>query len=50
MIVFVYEIDSYFVFDKNNLYKKFQNETEKKIEPEDIPKNSKIKRFMIGWN
>lgn len=50
VIVFVDEIDAYFVFDKKNLDKKFQNETEKKIEPKDIPKNSKIKRFMIGWN
>ena len=50
LVIFVDEIDAYFLIDKNQLPKHLQKGTEKIILSEDIPPNSKIKRFMIGWN
>ena len=50
VIVFVDEIDAYFIIDKKNMDFKFQNETNRKIEIKDIPPKSKVKRLMIGWN
>ena len=50
VIVFVDEIDAYFIIDKKNMDFKFQNETDRIIEIKDIPPKSKVKRFMIGWN
>jgi hypothetical protein len=50
IVVFVDEIDAYFIIDKNNLPIELRAGTEKKIESINIPSKSKIKRFMIGWN
>jgi hypothetical protein len=50
IVIFVDEIDAYFIIDKKNLSLENQIGTEKKIESVNIPPNSKIKRFMIGWN
>lgn len=50
LVVFVDEIDAYFIIDKKNLPLDLRIGTEKKIESINIPSNSKIKRFMIGWN
>lgn len=50
IVVFVNELDAYFIIDKKNLPLDLRVGTEKIIEPINIPANSKIKRFMIGWN
>jgi len=50
VVVFVDEIDAYFIIDKENFALELRIGTEKKIESINIPSNSKIKRFMIGWN
>ena len=50
IVVFVDEIDAYFIIDKKNFALELRIGTEKKIEAINIPLNSKIKRFMIGWN
>tara|TARA_B100000780_G_scaffold101090_1_gene70623 strand:- start:3713 stop:4258 length:546 start_codon:yes stop_codon:yes gene_type:complete len=50
IVIFVDEIDAYFIIDKKNLPLELRIGTEKKIESINIPLNSKIKRFMIGWN
>ncbi|MAR26437.1 MAG: hypothetical protein CMC50_03310 [Flavobacteriaceae bacterium] len=50
LVIFVNEIDAYFIIDKVQLPKHLQKGTEKTIKSEDIPPNTKIKRFMIGWN
>ena len=50
IVVFVDEIDAYFIIDKNNLPIELRAGTEKTIESINIPSKSKIKRFMIGWN
>lgn len=49
IIVFVDEIDAYFIIDKNNLPIDLRLGTENKIKEINIPPNSKIKKFMIGW-
>ena len=49
IIVFVDEIDAYFIIDKNNLPIDLRFGTENKIKEINIPPNSKIKKFMIGW-
>ena len=49
IIVFVDEIDAYFIIDKNNLPIDLRLGTNNKIEEINIPPNSKIKKFMIGW-
>ena len=50
IVVFVDEIDAYFIIDKKNLPLEFRLGTSKKILEINIPSNSKIKRFMIGWD
>tara|TARA_B100000989_G_scaffold176642_1_gene132626 strand:- start:40 stop:606 length:567 start_codon:yes stop_codon:yes gene_type:complete len=50
LVIFVNEIDAYFIIDKVQLPKHLQKGTEKIIKSENIPPNTKIKRFMIGWN
>ncbi len=50
VVVFVDEIDAYFIIDKENFALELRIGSEKKIESINIPSNSKIKRFMIGWN
>ena len=50
LVIFIDEIDAYFIIDKNQLPKHLQKGTIKKIEAKDIPPKTKIKRFMIGWN
>ena len=50
IVVFVDEIDAYFIIDKKNLPLEFRLGTSKKIQAINIPSNSKIKRFMIGWD
>ena len=50
IVVFVDEIDAYFIIDKQNLSLDLRIGTEKKIEAINVPSSSKIKRFMIGWN
>jgi hypothetical protein len=50
LIVYVDEIDAYFIIDKENLPIELRLGTENKIKKINIPSNSKIKRFMIGWN
>lgn len=50
IVVFVDEIDAYFIIDKKNLSLDLRIGTEKKIEAINVPSSSKIKRFMIGWN
>ena len=49
IIVFVDEIDAYFIIDKNNLPIDLRLGTENEIKEINIPLNSKIKKFMIGW-
>ena len=49
IIVFVDEIDAYFIIDKNNLPIDLRLGTNNKIEEINIPPSSKIKKFMIGW-
>ena len=50
IVVFVNELDAYFIIDKKNLPLDLRVGTDKKIESINIPANSKIKRFMVGWN
>ena len=50
LIVYVDNIDAYFIIDKKNLPLELRLGTENKIEKINIPTDSKIKRFMIGWN
>ena len=50
IVVFVDEIDAYFIIDKKNLPLEFRLGTSKKIQAINIPSSSKIKRFMIGWD
>ena len=50
IVIFVDEIDTYFVIDKSNLPINLRRGTDIKIEEINIPPKSKIKRFMIGWN
>ena len=50
LIVHVDNIDAYFIIDKKNLPLELRLGTENKIEKINIPTDSKIKRFMIGWN
>jgi len=50
LIVYVDEIDAYFIIDKENLPIELRLGTENKIKKINIPSTSKIKRFMIGWN
>ena len=50
IVVFVDEIDAYFIIDKKNLPLEFRLGTSKKIQSINIPSNSKIKRFIIGWD
>jgi hypothetical protein len=49
IIVFVDEIDAYFIIDKNNLPVDLRLGTDKKIKEINIHPNAKIKKFMIGW-
>ena len=50
LIIYVDEIDAYFIIDKQNLPIDLRLGTEKIIKSINIPPESKIKRFMIGWN
>lgn len=50
LIIYVDEIDAYFIIDKNNLPIDLRLGTENNIKKINIPSESKIKRFMIGWN
>lgn len=50
LIIYVDDIDAYFIIDKQNLPIELRLGTEKIIKTINIPPDSKIKRFMIGWN
>ena len=50
LIIYVDDIDAYFIIDKQNLPIDLRLGTEKTIKTINIPPDSKIKRFMIGWN
>ena len=50
LIIYVDEIDAYFIIDKKNLPIELRLGTEIKIKKINIPTESKIKRFMVGWN
>ena len=50
LIIYVDEIDAYFIIDKQNLPIDLRLGTDKTIKSINIPPESKIKRFMIGWN
>ena len=50
LIIYVDYIDAYFIIDKQNLPIDLRLGTEKTIKTINIPPDSKIKRFMIGWN
>jgi hypothetical protein len=50
LIIYVDDIDAYFIIDKKNLPIDLRLGTEKTIKTINIPPDSKIKRFMIGWN
>jgi len=50
LIIYVDDIDAYFIIDKQNLPIELRLGTEKIIKIINIPPDSKIKRFMIGWN
>ena len=50
LIIYVDDIDAYFIIDKQNLPIDLRLGTEKTIKTINISPDSKIKRFMIGWN
>ena len=50
LIIYVDEIDAYFIIDKKNLPIELRLGTEIKIKKINIPTESRIKRFMVGWN
>ena len=50
LIIYVDEIDAYFIIDKQNLPIDLRLGTDQIIKSINIPPESKIKRFMIGWN
>ena len=50
LIIYVDDIDAYFIIDKQNLPIDLRLGTEKTIKTINIPTDSKIKRSMIGWN
>ncbi len=49
VLVFVDEIDAYFVIDKKELPEDLRYSTAATIEAFQIPETAKIKYFMIGW-
>ncbi len=49
VVVFVNEINAYFVIDKKELPGSLRFDNDLKIEKAQIPDKAKIKYFMIGW-
>ena len=49
ILVFVDEIDAYFVIDKNELPESLRHDSSSRIEEVQIPDGAKIKYFMLGW-
>ncbi|MBQ0736086.1 hypothetical protein [Aquimarina celericrescens] len=49
-VIFIDSIQAYFTIDKKELPKKFQSNTDTKIEVSDIPDSANIKHFWIHWD
>lgn len=49
VLVFVDEIDAYFVIDKMELPESLRYDVSLAIEAIQIPENAKVKYFMLGW-
>lgn len=49
VVVFVDDINAYFVIDKSELPGNLRFDRDRKIEKAQIPNGAKIKYFMIGW-